>query len=64
MATYITKNPDFTFKHIQVENKEYGEYSHTMEKYKHIDTIDDVPLEKGDLVYRCFEGAYNLYEVI
>jgi hypothetical protein len=62
-ATFITKNPNFTFGKVpKVNIGSQCEYSHTMlEDYYEIDSINDIDHIHGYKVYLCDEGVCNLY---
>ena len=48
----------------EFEEKEYGEWSHTMKFIKKIEYICEVEMLPGDILYVVDEGVYNKYEVL
>lgn len=56
---------NFDTKGVKLKEIEYGEWSHTI-RDEHIgfESIDDIPHTIGNRIYVCWEGTYNLYEII
>lgn len=61
---YYTHSISFDFGGRKVKEIDYGEWSHTIEHYHMIESIDQIDGNIGDIVYVCSEGVYTAWEFI
>lgn len=63
-VSYWIHAESMDFKNVPHKEIEYGEWSKSILNYIEIKSIDDIPHIKGYQIYVCWEGTYNLYELI